>query len=136
MSRIVTDDLLCKYIVDSGTLTAQELEVVRSYLSSHPDELEMVTNISASLYECDVEGNTDTLNHACAIIPFSDQEMNSRRESGRQRALELLDEIMVERTEQELIAHFDNQSAHDENGAQLPPEQQDRASAPQVATMK
>jgi hypothetical protein len=75
MSSIVTDELLCKYIVDSGTLTPQQLEVVRSYLCTNADEADMVAGISMSLYESDVEDNTDSLNHACAIVPFSDEEI-------------------------------------------------------------
>ena len=62
MSSIVTDELLCKYIVDSGTLTPQQLEVVRSYLCTNADEADMVAGISMSLYEGDVEDNTDSLN--------------------------------------------------------------------------
>ena len=137
MSSIVTDELLCQYIVDSGTLTAQQLEVVRSYLCSNADEADMVANISGALYESDVEDNTDVLNHACAIVPFSDEELEQRRESGRIRMLELLDDIMAERTEQELLAHFDNQSSSCQAEGQIfVDEQQDRPSVPQVVTMQ
>ena len=137
MSSIVTDELLCKYIVDSGTLTPQQLEVVRSYLCSNADEADMVAGISMSLYESDVEDNTDSLNHACAIVPFSDEEIEQRRESGRIRMLELLDDIMVERTEQELLAHFDNQSSSRQIEEQTPlDEQPDRLSVPQMITMQ
>lgn len=137
MSSIVTDELLCKYIVDSGTLTPQQLEVVRSYLCTNADEADMVAGISMSLYESDVEDNTDSLNHACAIVPFSDEEIEQRRESGRIRMLELLDDIMVERTEQELLAHFDNQSLSCQTAGQIPQdEQQERLSVAQVVTMQ
>ena len=137
MSSIVTDELLCKYIVDSGTLTPQQLEVVRSYLCTNADEADMVAGISMSLYEGDVEDNTDSLNHACAIVPFSDEEIEQRRESGRIRMLELLDDIMVERTEQELLAHFDNQSLSCQTAGQIPQdEQQERLSVAQVVTMQ
>ena len=137
MSSIVTDELLCKYIVDSGTLTPQQLEVVRSYLCTNADEADMVAGISMSLYEGDVEDNTDSLNHACAIVPFSDEEIEQRRESGRIRMLELLDDIMVERTEQELLAHFDNQSSSRQIEEQTPlDEQPDRLSVPQMITMQ
>ena len=137
MSSIVTDELLCKYIVDSGTLTPQQLEVVRSYLCTNADEADMVAGISMSLYESDVEDNTDSLNHACAIVPFSDEEIEQRRESGRIRMLELLDDIMVERTEQELLAHFDNQSSSRQIEEQTPlDEQPDRLSVPQMITMQ
>ena len=137
MSSIVTDELLCKYIVDSGTLTPQQLEVVRSYLCTNADEADMVAGISMSLYEGDVEDNTDSLNHACAIVPFSDEEIEQRRESGRIRMLELLDDIMVERTEQELLAHFDNQSSSRQIEEQTPlDEQQERLSVPQMITMQ
>ena len=137
MSSIVTDELLCKYIVDSGTRTPQQLEVVRSYLCTTADEADMVAGISMSLYEGDVEDNTDSLNHACAIVPFSDEEIEQRRESGRIRMLELLDDIMVERTEQELLAHFDNQSSPCQTEGQIPlDEQQERLSVPQVVTMQ
>ena len=137
MSSIVTDELLCKYIVDSGTLTPQQLEVVRSYLCTNADEADMVAGISMSLYEGDVEDNTDSLNHACAIVPFSDEEIEQRRESGRIRMLELLDDIMVERTEQELLAHFDNQLSSCQTEGQIPlDEQQERLSVAQVVTMQ
>ena len=137
MSSIVTDELLCKYIVDSGTLTPQQLEVVRSYLCTNADEADMVAGISMSLYESDVEDNTDSLNHACAIVPFSDEEIEQRRECGRIRMLELLDDIMVERTEQELLAHFDNQSSSRQIEEQTPlDEQQERLSVPQMITMQ
>jgi hypothetical protein len=137
MSSIVTDELLCKYIVDSGTLTSQQLEVVRSYLCTNADEADMVAGISMSLYESDVEDNTDSLNHACAIVPFSDEEIEQRRECGRIRMLELLDDIMVERTEQELLAHFDNQLSSCQTEGQIPlDEQQERLSVAQVVTMQ
>ena len=103
MSSIVTDELLCKYIVDSGTLTPQQLEVVRSYLCTNADEADMVAGISMSLYEGDVEDNTDSLNHACAIVPFSDEEIEQRRESGRIRMLELLDDIVAETALSEIV---------------------------------
>lgn len=105
MSNIVTDNLLCQYIVDSGKLTESEVAAVREYLAANPSELEMVADISESMMECNMALDNNLFSHS-TTCPFSDEEFAVRRAENKGRALELLDDILIPRTEQELLTHF------------------------------
>ena len=106
----VTDNLLSQYIVDSGKLSDQELEAIRDYLSRNPEQLDIISNISLSMNELDMDVDMSEYIHPISVIPYTDEELVERYESNRKHALELLDEIFVESTEQEHIANFTNQT--------------------------
>lgn len=106
----VTDNLLSQYIVDSGKLSDQELEAIRDYLSRNPEQLDIISNISLSMNELDMDVDMSEYIHPISVIPYTDEELAERYESNRKHALELLDEIFVEGTEQEHIANFTNQT--------------------------
>ena len=127
MSNIVTDNLLSQYIVDSGKLNDKELEAVQIYLSRNPEEMDIIASISSALDEVDIDEDLSNLNHPIAVVPYTDAELKQLHRHSRANALELLDDIMVERTEEELIAHFGSQAVHCDNSQ--------AKKSPQVATM-
>ena len=112
MSNIVTDNLLCQYIVDSSKLSESEVVAIREYLAANPAELEMVAEISESMMECDMTLDNSLFAHS-STLPYSDEELAARRAEGNVRALELLDDILTPRTEQELLTHFSTNNAEE-----------------------
>lgn len=127
MSNIVTDNLLSQYIADSGKLNDKELEAVHNYLLRNPEDMDIVTSISAALDEVDMDEDLSNLNHPIAVVPYTDEELHQMSQQSQKHALELLDDILVERTEEELIAHFGSQAVHCDNSQ--------AKKAPQVATL-
>jgi hypothetical protein len=128
MTTKVTDNLLSQYIADSGKLNSDELKAVRDYLHSDPEQADIIATIIEGLDEVDMDRNICNLSHPIAVVPFTDEEIAERCNQNRAHALEILDEIMVERGEQELIEHFEQQAIHGDNSQ--------AKKSPQVVTLQ
>lgn len=86
-------------------MSESEVVAIREYLAANPAELEMVADISESMMECNMALDNSLFAHS-STLPYSDQELAARRAEGNIRALELLDDILTPRTEQELLTHL------------------------------
>ncbi|MBQ9137819.1 MAG: hypothetical protein IJX65_04195 [Alistipes sp.] len=110
MSNIVTDELLCRYMADSGSLTEDELAAVHCHLSANPSEFEMVHHITSAMTEADMEIDGAAFAHT-QTLPYTDAQIAERQAERAARAMAMVDDILEPRTEQELIAHFGITSA-------------------------
>lgn len=99
----ITDNLLSQYIVDSATLTDEELAAVEIYLTQCPEEAELMQHIFEAMSDEESFAQLANISNVIEVKKDCYSEFSLARV--------LIDDIMQECSEEELFARFERECA-------------------------